>query len=195
VRYSQPDPISLKDFLEWEQTQQDKHELINGRVVPFASVSKDHNHIAGNIYVALRAHARPPCTVYGTDIIIETISRSGDNGYRADAVVSCAEEDRAGTDRYVRHPKIVVEVRSPKSNRGKEWDAKLFEYWGTPSIEQIVIVEAEARAASSFLRSSTGIWHPVIDIGECERLSFPLVDLSMTLDEVYQFSSLASEKS
>ena len=129
MRYPQADPMSIEDFLEWEETQQEKHELIDGRVVPFASASKDHNHIAGNIYVALRAHARPPCSVYGTDIVIETISRSGDNGYRADAVVSCAEEDRAGTDRYLRHPKIVVEVRSTKSNRGKEWDAELFEYW------------------------------------------------------------------
>jgi len=193
VRNRLPEPISLKDFLEWEETQQEKHELINGHVVPFASASKDHNHIAGNVYVALRAHARPPCTVYGTDIIIETISRAGDNGYRADAVVSCAEEDRAGTGRYLRHPKIVVEVRSPKSKRGKDWDAKLFEYWGTPSIEQIVIIEAESRAASSFLRSSSGIWHPAIDVGD-GPLTFPLFDLRMTLDEVYHLSSLASEK-
>jgi Uma2 family endonuclease len=195
MRNRLPEPITLKDFLDWEESQEEKHELINGHVVPFASASKDHNHIAGNIYVALRAHARPPCTVYGTDIIIETISRAGDNGYRADAVVSCAEEDRAGTGRYLRHPKLVVEVRSPRSNRGKDWYAKLFEYWGTPSIEQIAIIEAESRAAYSLLRSSSGIWHPAIDVGDSELLSFPLVELSMTLDEVYHLSSLAHEKS
>jgi Uma2 family endonuclease len=195
MRNRLPEPITLKDFLDWEESQEEKHELINGHVVPFASASKDHNHIAGNIYVALRAHARPPCTVYGTDIIIETISRAGDNGYRADAVVSCAEEDRAGTGRYLRHPKLVVEVRSPRSNRGKDWYAKLFEYWGTPSIEQIAIIEAESRAAYSLLRSSSGIWHPAIDVGDSELLSFPLVELNMTLDEVYHLSSLAHEKS
>ena len=184
--------ISLKDFLDWEETQEQKHELIHGRIVPFASASKDHDHIAGNVYMALRGIIRPPCTAYGSDIIIETISRKADNGYRADAVVSCAEEDQAGTDRYLKRPRIVVEVRSPKSNQRKEWDAKLLEYSSTLVIEQLIIIEAESRVTSSFLRAELGGWHPpIVSIGN-GTLRFPAVDLEMTLDEVYRLSTLAN---
>lgn len=85
---------------------------------------------------------------YGTDILIETISKKGENGLRADVVVTCSEED-AGRGRYLRHPRIVVEVRSP-SNSGKEWDAKLLEYWNTSSIEKLVIIETDERGAESY---------------------------------------------
>jgi Uma2 family endonuclease len=182
--------ISLKEFLDWEQTQEQKHELIHGRIVAFSGASKDHNHIAGNVYIALRARLKPPCTAYGSDMIIETISRNCNNGYRPDAVVSCSEEDQAGPGRYLKHARIVVEVRSPKSNFGSEWDSKLLEYSSTLSIEQLVIIEAETRAASSYLRAEQGGWRPpILTIGN-GILRFPTVDVEMTLDEVYRLSTL-----
>jgi hypothetical protein len=88
--------VSLRDFLEWEAAQDHKHELSHGRIVAFSGASKDHNHIAGNVYIVLTAVLRPPYTAYSSDIIVETIQRKADNGYRADVVVSCLREDEAG---------------------------------------------------------------------------------------------------
>ncbi len=182
--------ISLQAFLAWEATQEHKHELIHGRIVAFSGASKDHNHIAGNVYIALRSALEPPCTAYGSDMIIETVSRRADNGYRPDVVVSCSDVDRAGTGRYLKFPRIVIEVRSPKSNLGNDWDAKLLEYSSTLTIEQLVIIEAETRAVSSFLRAEAGGWDPpIITIGN-GILRFPGVDVHMSLDEVYRLSTL-----
>ena len=57
----------------------------------------------------------------------------------------------------MRHPRIIVEVRSP-SNAGERWENKLFEYRDTPSIEQIAIVESETRSVRSYVRDEQWQW-------------------------------------
>lgn len=186
----QPLPtISFKDFLEWEAIQDARHELIAGRILAFAGASKDHNHIADNIHFALREFLRPPCVVYGNDIILQTLSRTGDNGLRPDVVVSCAPEDASGAERYITVPRIVVEVRSP-SNDDAEWKKKLEEYRNTPCIEQIVIVESQTRAIASMNRDAQGVWQATIGVIGTGSLWFPSVGFVMTLDEIYRRSSL-----
>lgn len=188
----QPVPtISLSDFLAWEADQESRHELIRGEVLAFAGASKDHNHIADNIHFALREYLQPPCTAYGNDILLQTITKTGENGLRPDVVVSCSPDDANGTERYVTVPRIVIEVRSP-SNDDKEWKSKLEEYQNTPCIEQIIIVESQTRAIASLNRDSRGVWQPVISVIGAGSLWFPSIGFVMTLDAIYRRSSLAN---
>jgi Uma2 family endonuclease len=92
----------------------------------------------------------------------------------------------------MRHPRIIVEVRSP-SNSGEKWENKLFEYRDTQSIEQLVIIESETRYVRSHLRDETGRMQrqPAI-IGD-GILVFPTVHVEMTLDEIYRRTSLDNE--
>ena len=186
--------VSLRDFLEWEAAQDQKHELSHGRIIVFSGESKDHNHIGGNVYIALTAGLRPPCTAYGSDMIVETIQRKADNGYRTDVVVSCSREDEAGDGRFLKHPRIVVEVRSPPTNVGRDWEGKLLEYWSTPSIEQVVIIESESRALSSYCRDEHGTWQPPVTTIGNGTFRFSTVDVKMTLDEVYRRTTFDIER-
>jgi Uma2 family endonuclease len=133
-----------------------------------------------------------PCYAYGIDIIIETVSKKGESGLRADVVVTCSEED-AGRGRYLMHPRIVVEVRS-SSHSGKEWDAKLLEYWNTSSIGQLVVIETDERGAESYWRDADRVWQPPISTIGDGVLVFPGIALEMTLDEVYRRTTLAAAK-
>ena len=181
--------VSLQDFLDWEQRQTQRHELLHGRIIPFASTSFERNHISDNVREALNRVLPSPCYAYGTDIIIETVSKTGESGLRADVVVTCSKED-AGRGRYLKHPRIVVEVRSP-SNSGKAWDAKLLEYWNTSSIAQLVVIETDERGAESYCRDADGVWQPPISTIDSGVLVFPGAALEMTLDEVYRRTTLA----
>ncbi len=138
-----PERISLADFLAWEETQEHKHELIDGEILALSGGSFDHNDIALNVCALLRERIVPPCKAHNSDAIIETRASKGESGLRADASISCSSED-VGRAKYMRHPRSVVEVLSP-SNVGAKWENKLFEYRDTPSIEQIVIIESETR--------------------------------------------------
>jgi Uma2 family endonuclease len=182
--------VSFQDFIAWETAQSARHELVRGQIVPFAAASKDHNHSADNVHFALREFLEPPCTSYGNDVILQTITKSGENGLRPDVVVSCSPEDANGPGRFILVPRIVVEVRSP-SNDDQEWKDKLEEYRNTPSIEQIVIIESETRAIASLNRDARGLWQPIISVIGNGSLWFPTVGFVMTLDAIYRRSSLA----
>jgi Uma2 family endonuclease len=180
--------ISLADFLAWEQSQEAKHELIGGEIVAFSGASLDHERIVGNTYVACDSRLRPPCSAYSSGAISETAARKGSDAYRADVVITCSTED-TGKSLSVKHPRIVIEVRSP-SNVGKKWEEKLFGYRETPGIEQLVIIESEARSITSYLRDDRGYWLPgETTIGE-GAIILPSVQVELTLREIYRRTSL-----
>jgi hypothetical protein len=59
-----PSPIAsvgLQEFLDWEQGQTHRRELLHGRVIPFASTSFDHNHISDNVREGLNRVLPEPC--------------------------------------------------------------------------------------------------------------------------------------
>jgi Uma2 family endonuclease len=180
--------ISLADFLAWEQGQDAKHELIGGKIVAFSGASLDHERIVGNAYVALDSRLRPPCVVYSSGAVSETAARKKNDAYRADAVITCSTED-IGKSLSVKHPRIVIEVRSP-SNVGRQWEEKLFGYRETPSIEQLIIIESESRSITSYLRDDRGYWQPgETTIGE-GAVALPGVEVELTLKEIYRRTSL-----
>jgi Uma2 family endonuclease len=185
-----PERISLADFLAWEQSQEQKHELLAGEILAFSGGSFDHNDISLNVCRLLDDRVTPPCKAHNSDTIIETRARKGESGLRADASVSCSSED-TGKATYMRHPRIVVEVRSP-SNVGEQWENKLFEYRETASIEQIVIIESEARSVRSYVRDDEWQWRQEPTVVGDGVLVFR-VGVEMTLQEIYRRTSLANE--
>ena len=180
--------ISFADFIAWEQDQTEWHELIGGKVVPFRAGSADHESIAVNIIGKLKATVEPPCKVFGGSAIIQTVSRLGEDGYRPDVTVSCSPAN-IGSRLYMEQPRIVVEVISP-SNSGRAWNAKLFEYANTPSIEQLVLIESLERHVTSHVRDADGNWLKPIIITE-GTLEFTPIGVTMTLDKIYEDTSLA----
>lgn len=187
----QPDRISLADFLAWEETQEHKHELLDGEILAFSGGSFDHNDIALNVRALLRERITPPCKAHSSDTIIETRASKGQSGLRADASVSCSSED-AGRAQYMRFARIVVEVRSP-SNVGAKWENKLFEFRDTTSIEQIVIIESETRSVRSYVRDDEWQWREESTLVGDGMLAFRVDDARMTLDEIYWRTSLAKD--
>lgn len=89
---------------------------------------------------------------------------------------------------YVEHPLIVIEVVSP-SNHGPEWNHKLFEYRNSPSIRQLVLIESRTRYVATHVRDADGLWLEPATIID-GHLVFALVDITMTIDQVYRNTSL-----
>lgn len=183
-----PERISLPDFLAWEADQARKHELLDGEILAFSGGSFDHNDISLNVCALLDERVSPPCKAHNSDTIIETRASKGESGLRADASVSCSSED-AGRAKYMKHPRIIIEVRSP-SNVGEKWENKLFEYRDTHSVEQIVIIESETRSIRSYARDADWQWRQEPTIVGDGVLTFCL-GVELTLDEIYRRTSLA----
>jgi Uma2 family endonuclease len=182
----QPD-VSFADFVAWEQDQAERHELIGGRVVRFLAGSVDHETITVNVISKFHASVEPPCRVFPSTAIVQTLSRTGEDGYRPDVTVSCSTAN-VGSRLYVEMPGVIVEVVSP-SNFGREWNAKLFEYWNTPNIEQFVLIESLERVVTSYVRDADGTWQKLLLV-TAGALHFAPVGVSMAFDKIYQNTSL-----
>ena len=83
-------PMSVTDYLAFEEKSDVRHEFIGGDVHAMAGESIAHNTIAGNIFAALRAKLRgSPCHAYIENVKLRLEVGREDIFYYPDVVVSC----------------------------------------------------------------------------------------------------------
>lgn len=162
--------MSFDEFMAWEETQTEKHELINGElIVARAGAEDQHVTVCGNVYIALRQHLRDtPCRTFMTDMKLR-VEATGSFFY-PDVLVTCSAADQAS--RQVKlEPTLLVEVLSPST--------ALFDVGGKfahdrqiPSLREYLVIDTEARRADTYRKGDDGLWvlHPS-EPGEPVRLA------------------------
>jgi hypothetical protein len=105
--------MTCDEFLEWEKTQTEKHEYLDGLVYPvYAMVGARDAHVTVSLNVAslLKAHLRGgPCRVYISDMKLQVDAANAH--FYPDIFVTCDSRDRA-EETYKRHPSLIIEVLS-----------------------------------------------------------------------------------
>ena len=110
------DFIRVEDYLEGEKTSQVRHEYLGGLVYAMAGETRNHNTITLNLAVALRQHLKGrPCQLYMSDIRVNFDLRGDEYFYYPDLVVACNPRDTH--KRFVKHPKLIIEVLSESTER------------------------------------------------------------------------------
>ncbi len=129
--------MTREEFLDWADAQDQRYEFDGFQPVAMTGGTRNHSHIAQNIYFALRyAELRGSgCEPLGPDAGVATI---GDAVRYPDGLVTCTRGP--GTDRVVPGVVVVFEVLSATSGRTDRID-KLLEYQAVPSIRRYVILE------------------------------------------------------
>lgn len=146
-----PDKISLADFLEWEERQDERYEWDDGNVVVCRGGSHDHATIITNMTILLgnALSEEGPCFVQvGSERrLVPRDAQGADlgSGY-CDVLVSCSPDDQTEND--VHYPSIVIEVLSPKA--GNEFTSKKRAYLGSRDIKEYFIIESEHRSIHHF---------------------------------------------
>lgn len=173
--------LTLREFLEWEERQPRKYELLDGLVKMMPGGTQRHNTIAGNIYVALREKLRgKPCRPHNSGA--KFVAPEGQSFY-PDVTVDCGPYDADATASGL--PTIVFEVLSP-STRNDDLKIKLPAYQATASLKQIVFVEPERVHVMLWTRNADGAWE------EDQRVhpdsAFPLagLDAELPLSVIYE---------
>lgn len=148
-----PTFASVQAFAEWAETQDERYELVDGRVVTaLVGSTPRHNLLAGRLFRAIGdALDDGPCRVYTGNQLV----RTGATASRApDVVVACGD---APTDRWESDAHYLVEVLSP-SSEGTDLREKLREYRALPSVRQYLVLAQDDRRAQLFTRTELG-WH------------------------------------
>ena len=179
--------MTFDEFVAWEPEQEQRHELVAGRVSLMPGVTVAHSRIETSVVATFRAHLRGgPCDVHGGQIMLETRT-----GIRyADAVVTCDERDRDPGARVLRHPKLIVEVLS-KSSASVDRGAKVDEYCALASLEQYLLIDSRKRWACTYLRDGDA-WLASVPISG-GSLRLPSLGFSLGLDEVFAEAGIAPD--
>jgi Uma2 family endonuclease len=146
----QPRPWTLEEFLAWEQTQEDKFELVDGVVFAMAGGTAAHSTIAVNVISALRQKLRgSPCRPYNGDmkVVGEYFSAYPD-------VSICCSPPR-GRETVIREPVVVIEVLS-SSTRDRDQGSKRINYQRIETLQHYVLIDAERCWVETMSRDGLG---------------------------------------
>lgn len=145
--------LTLAEFLAWENTQELRHEFVDGEVFAMVGATRAHNTLVLNLAFALRAQMRGR----GCQTFAEGVKLVADEQcFYPDVIVTCARND--ADPQFVRFPVLLAEVLSSSNeayDRGKKWH----EYQRRlPSLQTYLLVAQDEARVDLFRRSGDG-WY------------------------------------
>jgi Uma2 family endonuclease len=171
-------PMTVAEFLQWEERQPLKHEFDGFRPVAIAGGTAAHARIQRNLAIAIGSRLiGKPCEFLGSDIKIEVAGRIR---YPDGMVLCSAPPDDA---KLVRDPVVIFEVLSD-STAGTDTIAKNREYAATPSVRRYVILAQDSIAGTMFERIDRDWVGHILDPDTI--LDMPEIDIKVPLTELYR---------
>jgi Uma2 family endonuclease len=172
-------PMTLAEFLAWEERQPLRHEFDGSRPVAMTGGTRAHATIQANLAIAIGGRLRGgPYRFYGSDLKI----RTGDDHIRyPDGFVTCTTGDSTST--VVSDPVVIFEVLSP-ATAAVDRIVKAREYQATPSVHRYVMLEQDRIGATVYARAGDGWTHEIL-IAE-SMLALPEIGVALPLAELYE---------
>lgn len=174
--------FSPLDYVEWEKTNEIKHEYLDGEVFAMAGGSDRHVTAALNFATILRNHVRGgPCRTYMADMKVRV--EAANAFFYPDVMVSCDARDASG-EYSKSYPILIVEVLSPSTtafDRGKKFAA----YRTLESLREYVLVDTDSICVEIFRRDADGHW-VLYPYAASEEVELQSVGLKMPIDEIYE---------
>ena len=172
-------PMTLAEFLEWEERQPLRYEFDGVGPVAMTGGTAGHAVVQGNLAIAVGGRlGGKACRFYGSDLKFQVAE--GHVRY-PDGMVVCRPVDRTATVVY--DPVIVFEVLSPSTGRDDRI-VKAREYQATPSVQRYVMLEQDAVGATVYARSGDAWTHEILVADSI--LVLPEIAVSLPLAELYE---------
>jgi len=151
-----PQKMTAEAYLEWEATQELRHEYVDGEILAMTGGSIPDNDIALNLYTALRPHLRQRgCRVNVSDVKVQANQNS--RYFYPDLVITCDPEDLKSR-KFIQNPKVIVEVLSP-STASYDCTKKLKYYRQIPSLQEYVLIDSESMSVEIYHRGEGKMWY------------------------------------
>ena len=173
-------PMSVEDFLAFDDTSLARHEYVAGRMYAMSVPTARHNRIVANIHSRLRASTKS--TEFDAYFIELKVRAALDRIYYPDVVV--ISNGYEGDTLIVDEPVLIVEVTS-LSTRRVDHSEKLDAYRSIPSLRAYLIADQRRRHVTLYSREAGGEWMCEVIIGS-GRVSLPCINATLTVDEVYE---------
>src|SRR5208283_2195326 len=172
-------PMTLAEFLEWEERQPMRYEFDGVGPVAMTGGTAGHADVQRNLAIAVGGRLRgKSCRFYGSDLKFQVAE--GHVRY-PDGMVVCSPVDRTATVIY--DPVIVFEVLSPSTTRDDRI-VKAREYQATPSVQRYVMLEQDGASATVYARSGETRTREILIADSI--LALPEIGVELPLAELYE---------
>ena len=173
--------MTVEEFLDWEDAQPTRHELVAGEVYAMSGATLRHNEISLNVASLLRSAGRSAgCRTYIADARLRV---RDDIVYYPDVMVACGPPP--ADPRIEDAPCLVVEVLSPSTRRTDRHE-KAAVYETIPSLGAYLIVEQDRRFVERRWSDADGSWRRETYEGD-GTIALPCPPgLTLTLDAIYE---------
>lgn len=170
--------LTFEQYLEFEQTAQERHEFVDGQLFAMAGGSDPHSRLSVRLGAYFEfANSEEACRTYDSNMKLRT---PGGEGYYPDLMVVCDSQDN---HRYYKtRPCLLVEVLSDRTeaiDRGE----KLRNYCKIETLQAYVLLSQDEPRAEIFRRGEDGWRYEVIEANGVMRL--PCVNLEVSLHDLY----------
>lgn len=177
-------PMSLAEFLAWEERQPLKHEFDGVGPVAMTGGTAAHAAIQRNLAIAVGGRLRGrPCRFFGSDLKIEA---AGKIRY-PDGFVVCTPLPPRMT--VVREPVVVFEVLSDSTAR-VDLVVKNQDCAAVPSVRRYVVLSPAERAGTEFARVGDDWVGRLLDAASV--LHMPEIGIEVPIAELYEGVELAA---
>ena len=173
-------PLSLGDFLGWENAQGTRNEFYRGAVFAIGDTRRVHGLVAGNLSVALKLHLKgTPCRAFGVSMKVQVADEAV---FYPDVFVTCDEADLR-TDMVFRNPSLIVEVLSG-STQAYDRGLKFTAYRQLASLQEYVLVDPDNRRVEVYRRNERQNFELIDQTGNAE-LVLDSVGMQLAMAEVF----------
>ncbi len=171
-------PMTLAQFLAWEERQELRHEFDGFQPVAMTGGTAAHAAIQRNLIIALGIGLRDkPCQPFGSELKINVAGRIR----YPDAFVVCTPVPPRA--QVVTDPVVVFEIVS-ESSVATDFVTKNAEYRATPSVERYVVLQQIKPAAVVFCRKGED-WVADMPSGADAVLRMPEIGLEIAMSEIF----------
>ena len=175
--------MTVAEYLAWEESQELKHEYIDGEVIEMPGGTATHSRIPVNVTIALGARIDlSQFIIFNSELRIKVSETS--YVYPDMSVVRGQGRYEYENELTLLNPIMVVEVTSPSSQMRDRID-KLDYYQAIPSIEAYLIVEQERMRVDLFTRINGG-WHMRVFDQPGDVIPLAALECELPLAEVYR---------
>jgi Uma2 family endonuclease len=185
IRTPDAEPMTLEQFLVWEEQQPERYEFSGGDVRMMAGGSEAHDTIRVNLISSVnRQLTGKPCRVHlGLKLVCPT-RRSR----YPDLAIACGPRDPKSTQ--LRDPVVVVEVLSP-STEAVDFIVKTADYGSVPSVVAYLLVSQDQARIHVIRRTETGFEPVAMVEGLDQSVELPEIEVTLDLAEIYRDSGVS----
>lgn len=180
------------EYLALEEKSETKSEFWNGEIVAMSGAKIDHQQITTNLTVSLANKLKGKCRVFPIEMKVWVKKRN--KFFYPDITIICDKPNFYKSRRdTIDNPKMIIEVLS-KSTASFDRAEKFLSYQTLVSLDEYVLISQEKAAVEQYIKREDGNWIFQATIGTESEVTFPSIQATLTLSEIYDLVEFEAEE-